>query len=87
MSQLQCLIKSRGSNEEFRKTAEVVGEGKDYLKSLSSGLSQIQQEANAFLTVLVEKEKAEKLGDVTASKVTTANSGDEGVCMCVCVAY
>ena len=77
MSTLQCVVRCKGGKEEeFRKTTEIAGEGKDYLSSLSAGLSQMQQEVNSFLTVLVEREKAERVGGT----VKHSGGGEEGVC-------
>ena len=63
MSTVQCVVrpKGEGAGDEFKKTAEIAGEGRGYYSSLSDGLSQIQSEVNAHLTQLVEKEKAEKI--------------------------
>ena len=82
MNTLQCVIKCKGEKEEVKKTAEVAGRGKEYLSSLSSSLSQMQTEVNTFLTQLVEKEKAEKVGGVP--KESGTSSGDEG---CAVVSY
>ena len=61
---------------EVKKTAEIVGKGKDYLSSLSTNLSRMQSKVNAYLTQLVEKERAEKLGGNQEQRRTT--SGNEG---------
>lgn len=76
MSTLQWVVRSKGGKEEVKKTTEIAGKGKEYLSSLSSSLTRMQSEVNTFLTQLVEKEKAEKLGGMREERGTT--SGDEG---------
>ena len=76
MSTLEFVVRTRGGEKEVKKTAEIAGKGKDYLCSLSANLSRMQSEVNAYLTQLVEKERAEKLGENQEQRGTT--SGNEG---------
>lgn len=72
---LQCTIKSRDGGD-IQRTAEIKGEGKDYLKCLSESLSTMQSDVNALLTKMVDKEKAQ------ASKSNAraeSSSGSEGM--------
>lgn len=55
---LQCTIRSRDGGE-IQRTAEIKGEGKDYLKCLSESLSTMQSDVNALLTEMVDREKGQ----------------------------
>ena len=82
---LQCVIRSRGGGE-VKKVAEVVGEGRSYLASLSDNLSRMQSEVNAYLTEQVEKEKGEKTGSTAPPRRGSSDrssSEDEGMCVSV----
>ena len=73
-STLQCMIRPREGGE-IQRTAEISGEGKDYLGCLSERLSAMQTEVNSLLTELVEKEKAQNL---KSSATSEGDSGTEG---------
>lgn len=90
---LQCVIRPR-RGDEIRKTAEITGDRKSHLSSLSANLSQMQSEVNTFLTKLVEEEKAEKANQPSGGRSGQTNS-ESGrafawqplVCiyLCVCI--
>lgn len=68
---LQCTIRSRDGGE-IQRTAEIKGEGKDYLKCLSESLSTMQSDVNALLTEMVDREK----GQVANSNARAGGSSD-----------
>lgn len=70
---LQCVIRPK-RGDEIKKTAEITGDRKSHLSSLSANLSQMQSEVNAFLTELVEEEKAEKINQPGGGKSTQTTS-------------
>ena len=72
---LQCTIRSRDGGE-IQRTAEIKGEGKDYLKCLSESLSTMQSDVNALLTKMVDKEKAQA---AKSNARAESSSGSEGM--------
>lgn len=78
---LQCVIRPR-RGDEIKKTAEITGDRKSHLSSLSANLSQMQSEVNTFLTKLVEEEKAEKTNQPSGGRSGRTNSeSGKGFCL------
>lgn len=71
---LQCVVRSR-EGSETRKTAEVTGEGKSYLASLSKQLSAMQAEVNAVLTEMVDKERGQGARNGARQRGESENEG------------
>ena len=68
---LQCTIRSRDGGK-IQRTAEIKGEGKDYLKCLYESLSTMQSDVNALLTEMVDREK----GQAANSNARAESSSD-----------
>ena len=66
---------------QTKKTAEIHGEGKAYLRSLSQCLSVMQAEVNEVLTEQVEKARAAQGAGSAATTCTARGASDiEGIC-------
>lgn len=85
---LQCVIRPK-RGEEVKRTAEISGDRKSHLSSLSANLSQMQLEVNTFLTKLVEVEKAEKTNQPIGGKSgqTTQTSSETGTYISAITVY
>ncbi len=76
---VQCTVTS-SEGRRVEKRADVVGEGKNYLTSLSEKLAAMQGEVNSVLTEMVEAERGRKMaGNGAESK---ENSESEGISSC-----
>ena len=75
---LHCTVTS-GDGARTEHTAEIQGEGKAYLRSLSQNLASVQKAVNGVLTELVDKAKHEQdLGKTDQGTAAHAMSECEG---------
>ena len=78
------MVKSREGGE-FQKMTEITGEERSYYSSLSTNLVQMQSEVNAFLTQIVEKEKAEKSSIKEHAATIEASNGNRFMFIHSCI--